>query len=482
MYNVENLNNACNELTIYVSDGQGNEALYPLWLNKVSSNTAVKTVIAQRGTSEESVAENNTDTSSNCDSHEVEITDSAQTVKLYIEAEDPTATVKVGTKSRVGSIEISVPVSAGRSSYDVDFDIISTATDENGIAVSQAHKVTLVRQSDVAELESVVVNDTNVVASGTSYNAHNLTSETANVVLKAKNNGRIEVIDRLENVLASDDTTSDSVWTDSDMPLENGETTKYVVRVTSHSGRKSVDYMLVLERADYVGGLEFLKTKLADEDDYTTLTADSKGIYTLQIDQDDETIDIWTKALASNAEVTMTLPTLIGGNVDYMTVPTSGMSEFNTETDWNRDVYLRKDIKEFYIPVYVAVPNSKYSYRYTLKLERQNLNIGEVKVYAEDMDNELAVATTDKNGNDVYELIVSEDKTNVHVKVTASGNNAMVSGDYASVGAALPNPAVNNSVFEKEEWALNGELTTFEFKIRAEDADENTYKTIYLNV
>ncbi len=92
---------------------------------------------------------------------------------MYIEAEDPTAiTVKVGTKSRVGSIEISVPVSAGRSSYDVDFDIIS-ATDENGIAVSQAHKVTLVRQSDVAELESVVVNDTNVVASGTSYNAHN---------------------------------------------------------------------------------------------------------------------------------------------------------------------------------------------------------------------------------------------------------------------------------------------------------------------
>lgn len=73
MYNVENLNNARNELTIYVSDGQGNEALYPLWLNKVSSNTAVKTVIAQRGTSEESVAENNTDTSSNCDSHEVEI-------------------------------------------------------------------------------------------------------------------------------------------------------------------------------------------------------------------------------------------------------------------------------------------------------------------------------------------------------------------------------------------------------------------------
>ena len=482
MYNVENLNNARNELTIYVSDGQGNEALYPLWLNKVSSNTAVKTVIAQRGTSEESVAENNTDTSSNCDSHEVEITDSAQTVKLYIEAEDPTATVKVGTKSRVGSIEISVPVSTGRSSYDVDFDIISTATDENGIAVSQAHKVTLVRQSDVAELESVVVNDTNVVASGTSYNAHNLTSETANVVLKAKNNGRIEVIDRLENVLASDDTTLDSVWTDSDMPLENGETTKYVVRVTSQSGRKSVDYMLVLERADYVGGLEFLKTKLADEDDYTTLTADSKGIYTLQIDQDDETIDIWTKALASNAEVTMTLPTLIGGNVDYMTVPTSGMSEFNTETDWSRDVYLRKDIKEFYIPVYVAVPNSKYSYRYTLKLERQNLNIGEVKVYAEDMDNELAVATTDKNGNDVYELIVSEDKTNVHVKVTASGNNAMVSGDYASVGAALPNSAVNNSVFEKEEWALNGEVTTFEFKIRAEDADENTYKTIYLNV
>lgn len=453
-----------------------------MWLNKVSSNTAVKTVIAQRGTSEESVAENNTDTSSNCDSHEVEITDSAQTVKLYIEAEDPTATVKVGTKSRVGSIEISVPVSTGRSSYDVDFDIISTATDENGIAVSQAHKVTLVRQSDVAELESVVVNDTNVVASGTSYNAHNLTSEIANVVLKAKNNGRIEVIDRLENVLASDDTTSDSVWTDSDMPLENGETTKYVVRVTSQSGRKSVDYMLVLERADYVGGLEFLKTKLADEDDYTTLTADSKGIYTLQIDQDDETIDIWTKALASNAEVTMTLPTLIGGNVDYMTVPTSGMSEFNTETDWSRDVYLRKDIKEFYIPVYVAVPNSKYSYRYTLKLERQNLNIGEVKVYAEDMDNELAVATTDKNGNDVYELIVSEDKTNVHVKVTASGNNAMVSGDYASVGAALPNSAVNNSVFEKEEWALNGEVTTFEFKIRAEDADENTYKTIYLNV
>ena len=127
----------------------------------------------------------------------------------------------------------------------------------------------------------------------------------------------------------------------------------------------------------------------------------------------------------------MTLPTLIGGNVDYMTVPTSGMSEFNTETDWSRDVYLRKDIKEFYIPVYVAVPNSKYSYRYTLKLERQNLNIGEVKVYAEDMDNELAVATTDKNGNDVYELIVSEDKANVHVKVTASGNNAMVSGDYA---------------------------------------------------
>ena len=482
LYNVENLNNARNELTIYVSDGQGNEALYPLWLNKVSSNTAVKTVIAQRGTSEESVAGNNTDTSSNCDSHEVEITDSAQTVKLYIEAEDPTATVKVGTKSRVGSIEISVPVSTGRSSYDVDFDIISTATDENGIAISQAHKVTLVRQSDVAELESVVVNDTNVVASGTSYNAHNLTSETANVVLKAKNNGRIEVIDRLENVLASDDTTSDSVWTDSDMPLENGETTKYVVRVTSQSGRKSVDYMLVLERADYVGGLEFLKTKLADEDDYTTLTADSKGIYTLQIDQDDETIDIWTKALASNAEVTMTLPTLIGGNVDYMTVPTSGMSEFNTETDWSRDVYLRKDIKEFYIPVYVAVPNSKYSYRYTLKLERQNLNIGEVKVYAEDMDNELAVATTDKNGNDVYELIVSEDKTNVHVKVTASGNNAMVSGDYASVGAALPNSAVNNSVFEKEEWALNGEVTTFEFKIRAEDADENTYNTIYLNV
>ena len=271
LYNVENLNNARNELTIYVSDGQGNEALYPLWLNKVSSNTAVKTVIAQRGTSEESVAENNTDTSSNCDSHEVEITDSAQAVKLYIEAEDPTATVKVGTKSRVGSIEISVPVSTGRSSYDVDFDIISTATDENGIAVSQAHKVTLVRQSDVAELESVVVNDTNVVASGTSYNAHNLTSETANVVLKAKNNGRIEVIDRLENVLASDDTTLDSVWTDSDMPLENGETTKYVVRVTSQSGRKSVDYMLVLERADYVGGLEFLKTKLADEDDYTTL-------------------------------------------------------------------------------------------------------------------------------------------------------------------------------------------------------------------
>ncbi len=66
----------------------------------------------------------------------------------------------------------------------------------------------------------------------------------------------------------------------------------------------------------------------------------------------------------------MTLPTLIGGNVDYMTVPTSGMSEFNTETDWSRDVYLRKDIKEFYIPVYVAVPNSKYSYRYTLKLEK----------------------------------------------------------------------------------------------------------------
>ena len=213
----------------------------------------------------------------------------------------------------------------------------------------------MVRQSDVAELESVVVNDTNVVASGTSYNAHNLTSETAKVVLTAKNNGKIEVIDRLENVLASDDTTSDSVWTDSDMPLENGETTKYVVRVTSQSGRKSVDYMLVLERADYVGGLEFMKTKLADEDDYTTLTSDSNGIYTLQIDQDDETIDIWTKALSSKAEVTMTLPTLIGGNVDYMTVPTSGISEFNTETDWNRNVYLRKDIKEFYIPVYVAV-------------------------------------------------------------------------------------------------------------------------------
>ncbi len=35
---------------------------------------------------------------------------------------------------------------------------------------------------------------------------------------------------------------------------------------------------------------------------------------------------------------------------------------------------------------------------------------------------------------------------------------------------------------KKEEWALNGEVTTFEFKIRAEDADENTYKTIYLNV
>ena len=66
-------------------------------------------------------------------------------------------------------------------------------------------------------------------------------------------------------------------------------------------------------------------------------------------------------------------------------------------------------------------------------------------------------------------MIVSEDKTNVHVKVTASGNNAMVSGDYASVGAALPNSAVNNSVFEKEEWALNGEVTTFEFKIRAEE-------------
>lgn len=102
----------------------------------------------------------------------------------------------------------------------------------------------MVRQSDVAELESVVVNDTNVVASGTSYNAHNLTSEIANVVLKAKNNGRIEVIDRLENVLASDDTTSDSVWTDSDMPLENGETTKYVVRVTSQSAESQLTICL----------------------------------------------------------------------------------------------------------------------------------------------------------------------------------------------------------------------------------------------
>ncbi len=67
----------------------------------------------------------------------------------------------------------------------------------------------------------------------------------------------MKLLTDFENVLASDDTTLDSVWTDSDMPLENGETTKYVVRVTSQSGRKSVDYMLVLERADYVGGLEF---------------------------------------------------------------------------------------------------------------------------------------------------------------------------------------------------------------------------------
>ncbi len=55
------------------------------------------------------------------------------------------------------------------------------------------------------------------------------TKRNSKCCFEAKNNGRIEVIDRLENVLASDDTTSDSVWTDSDMPLENGETTKYVV-------------------------------------------------------------------------------------------------------------------------------------------------------------------------------------------------------------------------------------------------------------
>ena len=72
------------------------------------------------------------------------------------------------------------------------------------------------------------------------------------------------------------------------------------------------------------------------------------------------------------------------------------------------------------------------------------------------MDNELAVATTDKNGNDVYELIVSEDKTNVHVKVTASGNNAMVSGDYLGRDRlGTKDPAANSGWWRRIQEAGN---------------------------
>jgi hypothetical protein len=475
---VNNLTEDRNQLTISVSDGNGNEALYPLWLNKISSNTAVKTIIVQRGTSDEYEAEDNTDTSASCDSHNVQINDSVQKVKVYIEAEDPTSTVRVGTKSRVGSIEVEVDANS-----DVSFDIIATATDDTGANIVQTHTIVLTRESDAAELESVVVNGVNIEASGTSYNALNLTGTTADVVLKAKNYGTIEVLDKNKLTLESDDLSSTSIWTDSDMALDNGETTKYVVRVTSQSGIKTVDYMLVLERDDYVGGLEFLKTKLGGETEYTALTEEEYGVYTQIISETDTKLDIDVKTLDSDAVLTLILPTENDGN--YTKTRTN---EFNSETDFDgKEIYLNPQIKTIYIPITVTLPwvdsdsGEVDEYRYTLKLVRKNLNIGDIKVYAGDLTTELTKAYDDENGNAVYEKTISGTET-IDVKVTASGKGAMVSGDYASVGAPVPISTQHNTLFEKTAWELTGEKTVYEFKIRAEDAEEDNYTTVYLNV
>ena len=91
--------------------------------------------------------------------------------------------------------------------------------------------------------------------------------------------------------------------------------------------------------------------------------------------------------------------------------------------------------------------------------------------------------TTDENGNDVYNVFVDSTTTNLNVKVEASAT-AMISGDYTSVGAATPqaeNP-LDRSPRVLENKYLPDEMTSFEFKVRAEDADEYTYKKLYVNV
>jgi hypothetical protein len=287
------------------------------------------------------------------------------------------------------------------------------------------------------------------------------------------------------------------------MALENGETTKYVIRVTSQSGARTTDYMLVLERMGYVAGIDYLITTLprptlSDSNAVlvSTLEQGENGVYTQVINETDTSIDIDVKALDSNALVSMTLPYYVQSNVDYRT--RSAVSEYNTVANNGDDtgrVYLDTRIKTIYIPITIRVPwvtapaTDQYAafaeeiYNYTLKLERRNLNVGDIDVYVDDMENPLTdpISIDDEKNIIVYETIVVN-KDDVDIMVTASGKNAMVSGDYASVGAPLPIPAQHTTKFEKKAWALTDELTVYEFKARAEDAEEDEYTTVYLNV
>ncbi|MBQ3461526.1 MAG: hypothetical protein IJH36_00185, partial [Clostridia bacterium] len=496
-YELSNLTADRNEFTISVSDAAGNTAMYPLWLNHVSSDTLVKNIIIQRGTSEEKQTDSGADTTDNCDSHTLTISDTIQSVKVYIEANDPTSTVRYGSKSRVGSLEITVPTTGSSAEYDVNFDIISTATDTNGVAISQTHTLKLVRLSDTAELDYVKIDGTALdLTTGSAYLADHLLGPAVEAEIKAKYNGTIEVIDKNKTSLVSDTVASADMWADIDLPLDHDiETTKYVIRVTSESGRRSADYMLFLNRENYVGGLEFLKTMLPGETDWTTLEIDSDDtsglVYTLNIGETEEMIDLWAQTLDYDATIVVTVP-----HVDHGTIMRDDTDPrihvFNTQTDTQTpaipEIALDTSIKDIYIPIYVYVPASEHSYRYTLHLARKNLNYGDITVFVSEDDgvhfNNAVFSYTDENGADVYEYILTDAALTVaDVKASADGKAAMVNGAKLPAAVEIPVKGRHNGTKLLDDSVLNtGELTSYEFRVRAEDDKATDYKKVILNV
>ncbi|MGN0108351.1 MAG: cadherin-like beta sandwich domain-containing protein, partial [Hominilimicola sp.] len=469
-----------NKFSIYVSDGIGNEAVYPLIILKASTDTSVKEVIAQRHQLNESIAENKDVSDEDCAEHVMYIDEDAVSVNMYIAANDPNAVVTYDKTSRTGELYVDISLTDGAESYRLPFTITSkTMNSITNQYISQTHYMVLIRRSSIAELESVNVNGELLENSNDSYSAKNITTETVKAIFKAAHNGTVEVFDKSgEAVPVAPDTNEGSVWTKDELPLEDGASTRYVIRVTSQDKNNSKDYMLTLEPEDFIGGLKLLEIAVDPADlsniGYIQPSRDEDGVYNYIIDETAQ--EVYVHAVAWNMDSVVSI------NNDK----TNKKYESTLKIPLNGNVTtVPPTIKTIYIPVTVKLNSNGYVYDYVLKLERRNLNTGDITVEVGDDLNSLTSKFEVIDNNTLYSAIVAgtehEDGTvTAGVKVSAGDIYAMVAGELLSDGARVPEKTDEN-VFEKEV-VLESELTQMVFTVRAEDASADEYVTIYLDI